>query len=219
MIFKRAVRESLVSRHGQEAISKDEVEFLGSALPRDLLQIRKNAAGSISSLAVPTKALRKSILNDKGLRDFLRGADLEIQDLEVKRGRTHMGQLMMGRVYVKDTKAVGLRGGISGGNPLADSLESLKAHLEDGAEVKTPAAVILLIAGGTIYGAFRLGNVVVRMGTDYAETLEAASTDQEGLDQAVNSRSGFSRGSDPSPGTIKPDEHVPEDRQIADEAP
>jgi len=190
VIFSRAKRESIITRQDGQPMNEAELSLLTARLPEKSVCQRSNKENQIDSLSVPTKTFRRAILTNSDFRHAVRRSDLEITDISIKGGLVDMSQALNGASYVKTTKAVGLRGGTGSVVPLADSIEALQARLEDWAQIKIPAAVLILIAGGTIYGAYKLGNAVVKIGTSYAETLERASSGEEGLKSVLEEKAG-----------------------------
>ncbi|WKZ56675.1 MAG: hypothetical protein QY326_08070 [Bdellovibrionota bacterium] len=164
----------------------------GEKLPPELITFFKVHVGNhavkphgedpdgAKSIAVPTRKLRETILADTPFRRALRDSNLRLQDIQARWGRVHIGDVMYASGYVKETKTVGVSPRSERNDALA--LTGLKEKLEDLAD-RMPLAVIVLIAGGTVYMAWRLGDAASRLGIRYAERISAAAGDAAGQTQ------------------------------------
>lgn len=147
----------------------------------------------INSLTVPRRPLREAILADTLFRRTLRNTDLEFQDIFAGRRRVGQSDSMSAAAYIKDTKSIGIRTPHGSVIKLGGSPEGLRASMEDWAQVRIPAAILVLIAGGTLYGTWRLGTYAAAVIDEYSQSLAEAATSDEGLDRAVANRSGLNK--------------------------
>ena len=171
----------------EQGIDRDIVEYMQETFGAKAVSITTKGE-TIQSLSVPRDNFRRGLKKDSNLRAVVRASETRIQDVHVK--PLTLGEVMDAKVYVKVAKAVGASKRDGSGMSLSDPIARLHDILSDWGQVKIPALVLLLIAGGTLYGAYRLAKVATDMGEDYATQLKDASTSDKGLDRAIRARSG-----------------------------
>ena len=177
-----------------EKLDSSTRDLFESFLGKHNVQTKLNPDQELESLTVPTKKLRGTIAEgDSSFRRALRGLPLELQDIVSKRRNVEIGTVMSSPVYVQEAKASGaiVRTEPSAGS-LANSIDAFRDKLEDWGQVKIPAAILLLLAGGTLYGAWRLARVAEETFTEQARLLSEAAESEAGLERAVRARSGLS---------------------------
>ncbi|MCB0353875.1 MAG: hypothetical protein KDD64_10135, partial [Bdellovibrionales bacterium] len=184
-------QETVIRPTSSQVLDSSIVYLVESKIARSKIQRRFDTEGQLVSISVPRADLRNAI-NDKSdpsFRRALRNTNTELQDIEARRRGVSFGDVMSASVYVEDSKSVGLAMKRRRGEVTGKSLETLRYKLEDWAEVKIPAAVLLLILGGTGYGLYRLWEVSSSIVNDYSEILEEAASSPEGLDRALERHS------------------------------
>lgn len=188
-------QETVIRPTSSQVLDSSIVYLVESKIARSKIQRRFDTEGQLVSISVPRADLRNAI-NDKSdpsFRRALRNTNTELQDIEARRRGVSFGDVMSASVYVEDSKSVGLAMKRRRGEVTGKSLETLRYKLEDWAEVKIPAAVLLLILGGTGYGLYRLWEVSSSIVNDYSEILEEAASSPEGLDRALERHSATAR--------------------------
>ncbi|MBN8547914.1 MAG: hypothetical protein J0M12_01220 [Deltaproteobacteria bacterium] len=178
---------TILSSSAEDGIDRSVVSLMQEKFGARSVSITTKGE-SIQTLTVPRSEFRRALQKDSTLRAIVRASATNIQDVHVK--PLSLGEVMEAKVYVKDAKAVGASRRDGSNIALGDSIARLHETLSEWGQIRIPALVLLLIAGGTLYGAYRLAKVATDMGQDYAKQLGDASASEVGLERAIKARSG-----------------------------
>jgi hypothetical protein len=171
-------------------IDRDDAAILKELLKPIDAKTRKGPEQEIQSLTVPRTDLRKRILDDVDFRRALRNMPFKISDLSAR--KMELTDPVSADVYIKDTKYNGLKH--TGGEsliPFDIRMRALENWAGDWGYVKIPAAILVLIAGGMLYCAYRLAMHASKVISDYSDATAAAIQSDAGLEKAIKARSGM----------------------------
>lgn len=172
-------------------IDREDAVILKELLKPIDAKTRKSAEQEIESLTVPRTDLRKRILDDADFRRALRNMPIKISDLSAR--KMELTDPVSADVYIKDTKYSGLKhtGGGKSLVPFDIRMRALENWAGDWGYVKIPAAIMILIAGGLLYSAYRLATYAGKIISDYGDATAAAIASDAGLEKAIKARSGM----------------------------
>ena len=196
---------TILTSTNEQGIDRDIVAHFRETFGTKSVEV-KSKGETIESLTLPRDNFRRELKKDSSLRAIVRASETRIQDVHVK--PLSLGEVMDAKVYVKDAKAVGASKRDGSAVSLSDSISRLHDVLSEWGQVKIPALILLLLAGGTLYGAYRLGKVAMDMGEDYANQVREASESDKGLERVLRARAG--RGHADNASTSKPTDSQPD---------
>lgn len=184
--------QSIVTSPRRQPIADGPADFLKLTFP-DCAE-RRNNEKELTSIAIGRRELRKKILSSESFRRSFRKLPLEVQDIYVKRGwlfwgQGGLGECMSARVYVSDVKTFGQARGAMFGKSLSESLRGTVERFESLA-FWAQTTVIVGTMGAILGTLGLLARAAHRTMQSYSESLEAASSSEEGLDRAIRARSG-----------------------------
>jgi hypothetical protein len=183
----------LRSAGAEKVLDPSVAEFLQHEFAKNI-RATKSPEGGISSLSLPRATFRVALRDSHDLRELIRKGALVVQEVNSKGilfKRLETSDSVSGSVYVKDVKRVGVRkSGIGRGQALHDSIEVWGERLKDWAEIKIPAAILLTMLGGVLWGAYRLKQIAEDKFGEHAKDTARMIESDKGLEAVVQKRSG-----------------------------
>jgi hypothetical protein len=178
----------------QKALDPSVSEFLEHEFASNI-RATKTPEGETASLSLPRTSFRLALRDSHDLRELVRKGGLVVQEVSSKGilfKRLETSDVVAGAVYVKDVKRVGARGsGIGRAQALQDSIEVWGERLRDWAEIKIPAAILLAMLGGILWGAYRLKQIAEDKFGEHAKDTARMLEGDKGLEAVVQKRSGI----------------------------
>lgn len=182
-----AKNQVVLTSRSEQGIDRDIVAHLRSTFgAKDTAVSQK--ADVVESISLPREKFLKALKSDSTLRAIVRTSETEVQEVFVK--PLGLGEKMDAPVFVQHAKTVAISKRDGTSIPLGNSIGRVREFLEEWGQVKIPAIILLMLAGGTLYGAWRLSRVANDLAEDYANQISAAAESEAGLERAIQARSG-----------------------------
>lgn len=193
-IFKRTSRPSaddisVLSAIKGPTIDRSDVDLIKGLLEPLPVRETLNDDLGIRSLSVPRTKLREMLLRERSVRTAFRTLPIQVQDIQATAAK--LAAPMAAAAYVKDTKYNKLAFSSSESLiPFSVQMRAIEDWAGDWGYVRIPAIILISIAAGVCWGAWKLATYSSRLLEDQNQMLVDAASSEKGLDRAVKARSG-----------------------------
>lgn len=129
------------------------------------------------------------LLRERSVRTAFRTLPIQVQDIQARTAK--LSAPMAAAAYVKDTKYSKLAFSSSESLiPFSVQIRAIEDWAGEWGYVRIPAIILLSLAGGVCWGAWKLATYSSRLLEDQNQMLVDAASSEKGLDRAVKARSG-----------------------------